>query len=264
MPFLWYYLSLEFLFFKSMSLIVNVSDLSFSYPEGIRALSGLNFRLQEGDSLGIIGPNGAGKTTLLLSLAGVLEAKGRVEIDGMVLKRENLASIRERIGFLFQDPNDQLFMPTVFEDVAFGLLYRRTPPGEIEEKVLAALEMTDIRELKERIAHHLSFGEKRRTTLAGILVVRPKILILDEPTSNLDLKHRKDFLEIIKRLDSTKVIASHDLEAVFSLCNKILVLDGGQQLFFGTTAQFMERKDILQRFDFMIPLSLLKSKGACL
>ena len=241
-----------------MSEILKVKEVAFSYPEGIKALSGLDFRLEPGDSLGVIGPNGAGKTTLLLSLAGILKTQGTIEINGLIVNKENLKQIRESIGFLFQDPNDQLFMPTVFEDVSFGLLYRDVAPGQIEEKVLAALDMADIRQLKERIAHHLSFGEKKRTTLAGILVVAPKILVLDEPTSNLDVKHRKDFLEIIKKLDSTKVIASHDLEAVFSLCNKILVLDGGEQLFFGTTAQFMERKDILQHLEFMIPLSFLK------
>ena len=213
--------------------MIEIRNLSFSYPDGTRALNGIDLGLEKGESLAFIGPNGAGKSTLLLHLNGILRCDngGRILIDGTELNDTNIKDIREKIGLVFQEPEDQLFSPTVFEDVAFGPLNMGLPETEVRDRVREALELTGMQGYEERSAHHLSFGEKKRVSIATVLSMRPEILVLDEPTLGLDPWARRNFLGLIKRLKSshTMIIATHDLELA-ELCDRTYMIRDGRIL----------------------------------
>jgi len=217
-----------------MDKVVEIRDLDYSYPDGTPALSGVNLDVMKGESIGIIGPNGAGKSTLLLHLNGILQSKnGAIKILGLPLVEKNLSKIRSKACLVFQDPEDQLFMPTVFDDVAFGLINLGYEGGVVREKVRNILERVDLSGRENRSAHHLSFGEKKLVSLATGLVMEPEILLLDEPTSNLDRKERREIIEFLEEIDKTKIIVSHDLEMIEQLCQKIVVMNKGKIIFSG-------------------------------
>jgi len=208
--------------------LVEARDLWFTYPDGTEALRGVNFRITHGESVAIVGSNGAGKSTLLQHLNGCLMAtRGEVRVGDFPLTRETLAAIRRTVGVVFQDPDDQLFMSTVFEDVAFGPLNAGLPPGEVEARAVAALERVGMPHLRERPPHKLSAGEKRAVAIATVLAMSPDILVMDEPSSNLDPRGRRRLIELLRTFDHTKIIVSHDLEMVVELCPRVIVLDGG-------------------------------------
>lgn len=217
-----------------MDKVVEIKNLSYTYPDGTPALDGVTLDVMEGESVGIIGPNGAGKSTLLLHLNGILQSKnGAIKVLGMPLINRNLRKIRSKACLVFQDPEDQLFMPTVFDDVAFGLINLGYDGGAVKEKVEDILERVDLSGRENRSSHHLSFGEKKLVSLATVLVMEPEILLLDEPTSNLDRKEKREIIKFLQKIDKTKIIVSHDLEMIKQLCQRVAVINRGKVVFTG-------------------------------
>ncbi|TXI55438.1 MAG: ABC transporter ATP-binding protein [Mycobacterium sp.] len=207
---------------------IRVENLSYHYPDGRVALDGVDLNIAPGERVAILGPNGAGKTTLMLHLNGVLSASsGTVEIGGMALNRKNLREIRRRVGVVFQDPDDQLFMPTVAQDVAFGPANFGVTGDALAERVQAALEIVSMTEHADRSPAHLSGGQRRRAALATVLACEPEILVLDEPSANLDPVARRELAETLATLSATMVIVTHDLPYAAQLCERAIVLDSG-------------------------------------
>jgi cobalt/nickel transport system ATP-binding protein len=213
-------------------LSIDAKNLRYSYPDGHQALNGVNLQIKKGERVALLGPNGAGKTTLVMHLNGILEAtEGSITISGMLVdgkNRESLKKIRQRVGIVFQDPDDQLFMPTVFEDVAFGPSNMGWDSETIEKRSVQALQMVDMLEFRDRAPHHLSFGQRRRVAVATVLAMEPEILILDEPSSNLDPASRRELSEILLSLDVTILMVTHDLPYAYEICERSLILNKGQ------------------------------------
>ena len=235
---------------------INIENLKYTYPDGTKALKGINLRIFEGESIGLIGPNGAGKSTLLLHLNGILRGSGKVKIMGLEIKNGNLDIIRRKVGLVFQDPEDQLFMPTVFDDVAFGPINMGLKIEDIKLLTKEALQKVDMLCSADRVSHHLSFGEKKKVSIATVLSMKPEIMALDEPTSNLDPKARCDFIQLLKSIDRTKIIASHDLDMILETCNRIIVLDKGIIVTTGITKGILSNASLLERHNLLPPFCL--------
>ncbi|MGA2246333.1 MAG: ABC transporter ATP-binding protein [Verrucomicrobiota bacterium] len=220
--------------------IIEIADLRYRYRDGTEALRGISFQVCTGECVALLGPNGSGKSTLLLHLNGILPEKGladsAVKIGGESISPENLASIRRDVGLVFQDPDDQLFCPTVAEDVAFGPRQLGIAEDEVAWRVSRALAQVGLTGFEQRATHHLSHGEKRRACLAGVLVSEPKILALDEPTSDLDPRGRREFKALLREIPATKLVATHDLELAVELCARAIILDRGAVVADGPTA----------------------------
>ncbi len=224
---------------------IDVSQLHYSYGDGREALRGVNLRIEAGECVGLVGPNGAGKSTLMLHLNGVLRGKGAVSVFGLTMADGNLRAIRAQVGLVFQDPHDQLFSPTVFDDVAFGPLNMGLPEEQVRSRVLTALETVGMAGMETRAPHHLSIGEMKRVALACVLAMDPRLLVLDEPTSNLDPQGRAEFVRLLRSLPVTKIVASHDLEVVSAICARTVVLDGGKIVADGATAEVLRDRALL-------------------
>jgi cobalt/nickel transport system ATP-binding protein len=241
---------------------IEVRDLHFHYSTSDGCLHGVRFSIQEGETVALIGPNGAGKSTLLLHLNGILpenagEGEGAVYVFGERVTRKNLPDVRRQVGVLFQEPDDQLFCPTVFEDVAFGPQQFGLPKPEVERivrKCLADVGLSD--DFALRSPHRLSGGEKRRVALAGVLACGPKVLILDEPTSNLDPRGRREFKALLRTIPGTKLIATHDLEMVVDLCPRTIILDAGEVVRQGPTAELLSDEALMLKHGLEVPHSL--------
>ena len=228
-----------------MTEIIRVADLQFSYPDGHKALRGVSFTLCEGDKAALVGPNGAGKSTLMLQLNGILEGQGEVEIDNLRLSRDNLPVIRALVGLVFQNPDDQLFSPTVFEDVAFGPLHMGLPEGEVIQRVNAALESVRMSAYRDRLSHHLSVGEKKRIAIATVLSMRPKILVLDEPSAGLDPRARRALINLLRDLPITMLVSTHDMRLVEELLPRTIVMDEGLIAADGITKEILGNEKFL-------------------
>jgi cobalt/nickel transport system ATP-binding protein len=233
--------------------IIEIKDLHYSYPDGTKALCGINLEVFRGESLGLIGPNGAGKSTLLLHLNGILRSNSAVKILGREVTDKNLPLIRGRVGLVFQDPENQLFMPTVFDDVGFGPINLGMKKADVQDAVKRALEDVDMLPSLKRSSHHLSVGEKKRVAIATVLSMGPEILVLDEPSSNLDPKHRRALIALIKNLPLTKVIATHDLSLVADTCSRIALLDGGRIIRTGETGRILSDRALLEGCGIIAP-----------
>jgi len=226
--------------------VIQVEALSFAYPDGRRALDGLSLAVRDGEKVGLIGPNGAGKSTLLLHLNGILPCNGCVHVLGMKVEKSNLKTIRQSVGLVFQNPDDQLFCPTVGDDVAFGPRQLRLPEAEIAARVRESLAAVGLSGFEARSAFHMSFGEKKRVAIATVLSMNPKVLALDEPTSNLDPRSRKELIRLLHRLGGTQIIASHDLDLVRTLCDRAVLLSKGRNVAEGAPGKILSDTALLE------------------
>jgi cobalt/nickel transport system ATP-binding protein len=225
---------------------LEVDGVAYAYPDGHQALYGVSLRIGRGERVALLGPNGAGKTTLVLQCNGVLlPGAGRVTVAGLPVAAEHLREIRRRVGIVFQDPDDQLFMPTVAEDVAFGPANLGLRGADLATRVKAALAAVDMEEHADRPPHHLSFGQRRRVAVATVLAMEPEILILDEPSSNLDPASRRELAEIVLGLDITTLMVTHDLPYALQLCPRSLIMNGGTITADGPTADLLADADLL-------------------
>jgi cobalt transport protein ATP-binding subunit len=232
-----------------MSAAVEVVNLRYRYHDGTEALRGVSFRVGPGECVGLLGPNGSGKSTLLLHLNGILPEKprlvGAVWINNEPIEPANLEKTRRQVGLLFQDADDQLFCPTVQEDVAFGPQQLGLAEAEVEARVRRALAQVGLVDFGNRATHHLSQGEKRRVCLAGVLACEPTMLVLDEPTSDLDPRGRREFKALLRQVPGTKLIATHDLELVVELCQRVIVLDRGLVVADGPTVELLNNEQLM-------------------
>lgn len=220
--------------------VVAVEGLSFAYPDGRLALDGVHLHVDPGERVALLGPNGAGKTTLVLHLNGILRPReGTVEIAGLPVVRENLSEVRRRVGIVFQDPDDQVFMPTVGEDVAFGPANLGLRGAELDARVQAALAAVGMEERRNRAPHHLSFGERRLVAIATVLAMQPEILVLDEPSANLDPAGRRELAEVLRRLGLTMLMVTHDLPYALLLCDRAVVMNRGRITADGPIAEIL-------------------------
>jgi cobalt/nickel transport system ATP-binding protein len=226
-----------------MDKAVEIEKLSFSYPDGQQGLKHINLVVNIGENLAIIGPNGAGKSTLLLHLNGILRGNSTVRIFGLPVEEKNLKEIRRKVGLVFQDPEDQLFSPTVFDDVAFGPINMGYSESEVRQRVTEALKWVRMTGYEQRSPHHLSVGEKKRIAIATVLSLSPELLVLDEPSSNLDPRSKWSLIGLLRQLPKTKIVATHDLELVKALCQRTIVLDEGKIVAEGSTKKILN--DIL-------------------
>jgi cobalt/nickel transport system ATP-binding protein len=208
--------------------VLSVEDLRFHYPDGHVALQGVSLKLCDGDKVALVGPNGAGKSTLILHLNGILTGDGDLSIAGLRIEPDNLPAIRAMVGLVFQNPDDQLFSPTVFEDVAFGPLHMGLPEDEVRARVDEALEMVRMCDYRERLSHHLSVGEKKRIAIATVLSMRPQILVLDEPSAGLDPRARRGLINLLRDLPITMLVSTHDLRMVRELFPRMVIMDEGK------------------------------------
>jgi cobalt/nickel transport system ATP-binding protein len=208
---------------------LQINDLNFSYPDGYEALKNINLEINKGDTLGVLGPNGAGKTTFILHLNGILgNLDDSIYINNLSINEENLKKIREKVGIVFQDPDDQLFMPTVLEDVMFGPKNFGYTNEEAESKAIEALEKVKMKEFLNKPPHHLSFGQKRKVAIASVIAINPELIVLDEPSSNLDPASRRELIEILKNLDVTIILVTHDLPMALEICDESIILNNGE------------------------------------
>jgi cobalt/nickel transport system ATP-binding protein len=237
--------------------IVEVKDLYHTYPDGTEAVRGISFRIHHGESVAVVGANGAGKSTLLLHLNGYLTPqRGTVRIGDFPLTKETVINIRKTVGMIFQNPDDQLFMPTVYDDVAFGPLNLGLPHDEVAQRVEDALVRADVAHLRDKPPYKLSGGEKRAVAIATVLSMSPNILVMDEPTANLDPKARRDLIGLLTGFSHTKIIATHDLDMVVDVCERTIVLHHGQIMADGKTTEIFQNTDLLAASHLEVPLRL--------
>ena len=237
-----------------------VSGLAYSYPDGYQALYGVDFQVAPGERVALLGPNGAGKTTLVLHLNGILHGGiGQVSVAGLAVEphdRAALLEVRRRVGIVFQDPDDQLFMPSVAEDVAFGPANLGLSGAELDQRVTEALELVGMTEYADRPPHHLSFGQRRRIAVATVLAMRPEILVLDEPSSNLDPASRRELADILRSLDVTMLMVTHDLLYALELCPRALVMSEGQIVADGPTRELLADESLMSTYRLELPVGV--------
>ena len=224
-----------------------VENLSYSYPDGHTALRNVSLQINRGEKVALVGPNGAGKSTLMLQLNGILEAQeGEVQVAGLPVTKPNLPTIRAKVGLVFQNPDDQLFSPTVFEDVAFGPLHMGLPEDEVRTRVARALEQVGMSNYADRLSHHLSVGEKKRVAIATVLSMDPEILVLDEPSAGLDPRARRGLITQLRELPITTLVSTHDMRMVNEIFPRMVIMDEGRIVADGPTRVLMNDTTLLE------------------
>jgi cobalt/nickel transport system ATP-binding protein len=240
--------------------IIEFKDVFFSYPDGTEALRGIRFRITHGESVGIVGANGSGKSTLLQHMNGcLLPTSGTVTIGDLALTAKSRKEIRRKVGIIFQNPDDQLFMPTVFDDVAFGPLNLGLDEAHVRERVNGALIMVNSLSLSDKPPHHLSGGQKSSVAIASVMAMEPDILALDEPAANLDPKARRSLITFLKTFKHSKMIASHDLDLILDLCERCIVIGDGRVVADGPSSELLSNRTLLEENSLELPLSLQRS-----
>lgn len=227
--------------------LLQIQDLHFAYPDGHQALRGISLSVCEGERIALVGPNGAGKSTLLLHLNGILGDNSPITVADLKMEKENLPLIRALVGLVFQNPDDQLFSPTVFEDVAFGPLHMGLPEEEVQVRVEEALAVVGMEGLEDRLSHHLSMGQKKRVAIATVLAMHPQILVLDEPSAGLDPRARRSLIEFLRDLPITMMASTHDLRMVADLFPRMVIMDEGRIAADGPTEMLLKDEDLLLR-----------------
>jgi cobalt/nickel transport system ATP-binding protein len=240
--------------------VIEIGDLSFSYESGKPVLSDVNLVINRGESVGLVGPNGAGKSTLLLHMNGILRGKGKVRILGLPLRAKNLKEIRSRVGLVFQDPRQQLFLPSLADDIAFGPLNAGMPPADVRVRVERILSRFALEGKKNCSPLRLSLGELKKAALATVLVMDPELLVFDEPTAGLDPASRHDFIELVRILPQTKVIATHDMELAYELCDRVLIMDDGRIFADGLCEPILGDAALLKAHRLETPLNMLLAR----
>ena len=230
-----------------MNKVVEIESLHFSYPDGTEALRGITLDVLKDDRVAVMGPNGAGKSTFLLHLNGIFRGDGSVKIDGLPVEKGNLKTIRQKVGLVFQNPDDQLFCPTVFEDVAFGLQNLGCPPDEINVRVEKSLAAVGMQTAARKSPFRLSFGEKKKVSIATVLVLQPSVLVIDEPTANLDPRGRRSIILLLGTLAGTQIVATHDLSLAREQCNRTIIFDGGLKVADGPTEEVLGNRPLLEQ-----------------
>lgn len=225
---------------------IEVERLSFSYPDGHQALRNVSLKIQPCEKVALVGPNGAGKSTLILHLNGILTGQGLVQVCGLCAEKENLGRLRAMVGLVFQSPDDQLFSPTVYDDVAFGPLYQGLPVGEVRARVEEALQSVHMENYARRVSHHLSTGEKKRIAIATVLSMKPEVLVLDEPTAGLDPRSRRSLINLLRELPLTMLVSTHDMLMVRELFPRMVIMDEGSIVADGPTQQLMDDAGLLE------------------
>ena len=241
--------------------IIQIRKLSYQYPDGHQALVGVSLEVGPGEKIAVVGPNGAGKSTLLLHLNGILQGDGTVWVRGQAVGRKTLRVVRGQVGLVFQDPDDQLFSPTVFEDVAFGPLNMGCSAEEVRERVLRALDDVGMAGYGDHVPYHLSLGERKRVAIATVLAMRPAVLVIDEPSAGLDPRARRELIRLLRDLPQTMLVASHDMRLVWELCPRTMILDGGHLVADGPTAQLLQDEALMERHGLETPCVLPQAMG---
>ncbi|MDF2656165.1 MAG: cbiO2 [Bacillota bacterium] len=241
--------------------MIRIRNIGFCYPDGNRALNDISIDIEKGSNVAVVGANGAGKSTLLALLVGLHTLlEGQIEIDGKAVRKDSLDEIRKMVGFVFQNPDDQLFMARVYDDIVFGPRNFGYSAEKITEMADTALEIMKIGHLKDRAPHKLSGGEKRNVAIAAVLAMNPEVLLLDEPSSYLDPKSRRNFILAMERLPHTKIIATHDLDLVLDLCDRVIVMSQGKVIADGEPFKLFFDEDLMERSGLELPLSLQTRK----
>lgn len=238
--------------------MITLENVTCAYPGGKQVLENINLHIGEGETVGLIGANGAGKSTLMKVLLGLAPYQGKITIDGQELKRDTLAEVRKTIGFVMQNSDNQMFMPTVYEDMLFGPMNYGATRKEAEEAVEEVLKMLGLEYLKPLYNHKISGGEKRMAAIATILAMRPKVVMMDEPTSALDPYNRRRVMETLKKISGTKILASHDLDFILDTCDRVLLLGEGRLVADGKAEKILSDGALLERYRLELPLSLTR------
>jgi cobalt/nickel transport system ATP-binding protein len=233
--------------------VMKLQNVSYRYPESPFALEDISLAIAKGERVSLVGPNGAGKSTLLHLMAGLYyPTKGKLEVEGTLLTKKDARSVRQKVGFLFQDPDDQIFMPTVWEDVAFGPINMGMTEADVKDRVEKAMVLAGIPDFKDRVPHRLSIGEKKRVAIAGLLAMSPPMLLLDEPTANLDPQGRRDLVNILESLEQGFVLATHDLSVAFELTDRVIVLKK-KVIFDGNFRALVDDQAVLKEANLELP-----------
>ena len=236
--------------------ILDIEKVTYKYPDGYKAIKDISFKVKDGEKVGLIGANGAGKSTILQLIAGLYFCnEGKIVVDSMEVNKKTLKEIRKGLGFVFQESDNQLFMNTVYEDIAFGLRSNKVSGEDINISITDILNKLSIDKLKDKEIYKLSGGQKKIASIAGILVMKPKIILMDEPTSSLDPKSRRTVINIINSINKTFIIATHDLDMILDCCEKVIILQDGKVIAEGKSQELLRDKEILEKANLELPLS---------
>jgi cobalt/nickel transport system ATP-binding protein len=237
--------------------IVEMKNVSYEYPDGTKALSDISFRIIHGESVGVVGPNGAGKTTMIMLLNGqLLAGSGSVLIGEIPVTKKNRQEVRRSVGIVLQNPDDQLFMPTVFDDVGFGPINLGLSEAAVRRRIDEALEEVGCSDLISRPPHRLSGGQKKSVAIAGVIAMKPDVLVMDEPSANLDPKSRRQLIDILKQFKHSRIIASHDLDLILEVCDRCIVLHNGSIMADGVSEMILLDEVLMERSDLELPVSV--------